>query len=220
MTPATDTTQLLHDARAGHREAHDALWARLYDELRRIARAHLGGHAANTLSTTALVHEAYLRLIGREHLAPADRIHFLSLAARAMRFVLVERARARATAKRGGARRPVSLDGPIQVGAEDRAAELLALDEALDLLAARDERLARVVELRFFGGLAYEEVAEATGQSVPTAKRDWARARTWLYHALRDDLPAGGAPGEDAPDESAPGDGPSGDGAAPAGSPG
>lgn len=187
MLSALDTTQLLHDARAGRREAHDALWERLYGELRRIARARLGRRPADTLSTTGLVHEAYLRLVGREHLAPADRAHFLSLAARAMRFVLVERARARAAAKRGGAQRPLPLDGPLQVGAEDRAAELLALDEALDHLAARDARLARVVELRFFGGLAYEEIAAITEQSVPTAKRDWARARAWLYEALRDD---------------------------------
>jgi RNA polymerase sigma factor (TIGR02999 family) len=187
MTPALDTTQLLHDARAGRREAHDALWGRLYDELRRIAHAHLGGRGANTLNTTGLVHEAYLRLIGREHLAPADRVHFLSLAARAMRFVLVEHARARTAAKRGGPVRPLPLDDPVQVGAEDRAAELLALDEALEHFATYDARLARVVELRFFGGLAYEEIAEITGQSVPTAKRDWARARAWLYEALRDE---------------------------------
>jgi RNA polymerase sigma factor (TIGR02999 family) len=186
MASEPDTTQLLHDARAGRREAHDALWERLYAELRRIAHARLSRQGMNTLATTALVHEAYLRLVDGALATPADRAHFLSLAARAMRFVLVERARARATAKRGGAARPLPLDGPLQVSAEDRAAELLALDEALALLASYDARLARVVELRFFGGLAYEEIAGVAGCSVPTAKRDWARARAWLFEALRD----------------------------------
>jgi RNA polymerase sigma factor (TIGR02999 family) len=191
MPSALDTTQLLHDARAGRREARDALWARLYGELRRIAHARLGGRPSDTLSTTGLVHEAYLRLIGHERLAPADRAHFLALAARCMRFVLLERARARATAKRGAAVRPLPLDGPLDAPAEERAAELLALDEALGHLAAYDDRLAQVVELRFFGGFEYEEIAAVVGRSVPTVKRDWARARLWLTEALRDDAGPG-----------------------------
>lgn len=184
-----DTTLLLADARAGRREAHDALWDRLYGELHRIARAHVERHPGATLQPTGLVHEAYLRLVGPAALGPADRAHFLSLAARAMRCVLVDRARARQAARRGGGARARSLDatGAPAPAADARADEVLALDEALERLATRSERLAQTVELHFFGGLTFDEVAAATGRSVPTVKRDWTRARAWLRHALAAD---------------------------------
>lgn len=186
MGPTADTTALLLDARAGRREASDALFERLYDELRRLAHARLSHHYGGaTLDTTGLVHEAYLRLVDRERAAPVDRAHFLALAARAMRYVLLDRARARLRHKRGGAQPNVALDA-VQVAAAERAAELVALDEALGRLGGQDARLAQIVEYRFFGGLTYEEIAEATGRSVATAERDWVLARAWLYRAMQE----------------------------------
>ena len=191
--PVADTTTLLREAQAGQRGASDVLFERLYDELRSLAHARLSGHRPGaTLDTTGLVHEAYLRLIDRERVTPADRAHFVALAARAMRYVLLDRARARVREKRGGPRAAVPLDA-VQVAADERAADLLALDEALERLRAQSARLAEVVEYRFFGGLTYDEIAEVTGRSVATVERDWVRARLWLYRAMRE----GGA-GEEA----------------------
>ncbi|MEM1042104.1 MAG: ECF-type sigma factor [Bacteroidota bacterium] len=190
MEPAADTTALLCDARAGRPDAAERLFEHLYGALREIAHARLSAHRpAATVATTGLVHEAYLRLIDQTRAAPADRAHFLALASRAMRFVLLDRARARLRQKRGGPHAPVSLDA-VQVAADERAAELVALDDALDRLRTRSERLAETVEFRFFGGLTYSEIAEATGRSVATAERDWVRARLWLHRALQDAPPA------------------------------
>jgi RNA polymerase sigma factor (TIGR02999 family) len=188
--PLSDTTALLMDAREGRPEASDALFERLYGELHRLAHARLSVHRPGaTLDTTGLIHEAYLRLVEPGRVAAADRTHFLALATRAMRYVVLDRARARARQKRGGAGVAVPLDA-VQVAADERAAEVLALDEALERLRTHSPRLAEVVEYRFFGGLSYDEVAEATGRSVATVERDWVRARVWLYRALQE---AGGA---------------------------
>jgi RNA polymerase sigma factor (TIGR02999 family) len=185
MRSATDTTQLLLAARAGDREAFDNLYSRLYDELRAIAHKRLSRNRhGETLNTAALVHEAYLKLVDQTRVDLSDRAHFLALASRAMRFIIVDHARARAAKKRSGAADAVPLD-TIRVAADDRAADLLELDDALERLARFDDRLGRIVEYRFFGGLTYDEIAAVTGVSVPTAKRDWVRARTWLYRALR-----------------------------------
>lgn len=192
-----NTTALLLAAVAGEAGAADDLYGRLYDELRRIASARLRGHRPRaTLDTTGLVHEAFLRLVDAEHVAPADRAHFLALAARAMRYVLLDRARARTRQKRGGAAVDVPLDA-VQVAADERAVDLLSLNDALDVLRTRAPRLAEVVEYRFFGGMSYAEVAEVTGRSVATVERDWVRARLWLYRALDDPGPAdeGSTPG-------------------------
>lgn len=184
-SPSTDTTGLLLDARAGRRESADALFERLYEELRGLAHARLSGHRPGaTLDTTGLVHEAYLRLVDRSRVTANDRAHFLALASRAMRFVLLDRARARVRQKRGGPRTDLPLD-EVQVAADEKAVDLLVLDGALSGLRAHSERLADVVEYRFFGGLTYDEMAEATGRSVATVERDWVRARTWLYRALQ-----------------------------------
>lgn len=164
--------------------ALDALYAQVYDQLRRLAhdqRARQG--ASETLNTTALVHEAYLRLAESDAAAWNDRKHFLALAARAMRFVVVDHARARVAEKRGGGARAVSLDEE-QLPPPDRAEELLAIDEALTRLEANDPRLGQLVQLRFFAGLDYEEISGVVGRSVPTVKRDWARARAWLYRFM------------------------------------
>lgn len=172
----------------------DALVERLmpvvYDELRDIARAQRRRYDVDGFQTTALVHEAYLRLAGQS-MVP-DRAYVFASAARAMRNVLVDHARRRRAAKRGGEGQPVGLTaaGTIPDGAVDLdqlAGRLLDVDAALTGLAALDERAARVVECRYFGGLSFEETAEALGVSMATAKRDWRRARAWLHRALSDD---------------------------------
>ena len=185
MPDKIDTTQLLRDARSGDRDAFDRLFGHVYAELRRIAHQRLRRHGrGDTLSTTALVHEAYLRLVEQNGAEASDRAHFFALASRAMRFILVDYARARLAKKRGGGAAEVPLEA-VQVAADERAADVLSLHEALDLLSRRNERLGRMVEYRFFGGLSYEEIAEVVGCSVPTVKRDWSRARAWLYNSMR-----------------------------------
>ena len=180
-----DLTALLADLRDGDEAAVDALLPLVYDELRALAGGQLrrerDGH---TLTPTALVHEAYLRLVGQD--APwENRAHFFGVASLAMRRVLVHYARRRAAGKRGGGALAVTLheDG---VAGEAPAEDVLALDEALDRLAALAERPARVVEMRFFGGLTQEETAAALGVSVPTVQRDWQAAKAWLGRALAD----------------------------------
>lgn len=155
----------------------------VYDELRRAAHRHLRREGADhTLSTTALVHEAYLRLAGAGTLAWTDRGHFLALASRAMRRVLIDHARGHLAARRGGRPRAVPLEHAPMVDAQ--AETLVALDRALDRLERRDGRLARVVECRFFAGMTDEETARVLGVTPRTVWRDWAKARGWLYREL------------------------------------
>jgi len=189
MAKASEHTRLLRAAREGDEQAFGSLFAATYEELRRAASQRLRRRrAGETLNTTALVHEAYLRLIdqdGEEGRAQwVDRAHFIALASRAMRFVLVDHARARMAQKRGGAAAPIPLD-EIQLAAEAQAADLLTLNDALEQLAGFSSRLAQLIEYRFFGGLSYEQIAEVTGLSVPTVKRDWTRARAWLFQAMK-----------------------------------
>jgi len=175
---------LLPRARAGDAEAADRLLSLVYDDLKAVAgRAMRRERPGHTLQTTALVHEAYLRLFRGSMPAIHDRAHLLGIAARAMRQILVEHARGRLAAKRGDGRVAVPLD-EARVGVEAPSADVLALDEALDRLAGLDARQARVVELRHFGGLGVEEVGEALGISPATVKREWAVARAWLYREL------------------------------------
>jgi RNA polymerase sigma factor (TIGR02999 family) len=178
----SETTRLLVAARDGDREAFDLLYERVYAELRQIAHQRLGRHRpGETLNTTALVHEAYLRLVDQGSGRPGDRAHFMALASQAMRFILVDHARAKSVQKRGGGKEEVPLDR-IQVA--DRtpgAADLLALAQALERLHERSDRQGRLVEYRFFGGLSYEEISEVMGLSVRTVKREWTKARTWLH---------------------------------------
>jgi RNA polymerase sigma factor (TIGR02999 family) len=182
------------DSRVGGEPASDraeppslnVLFDAVYSELREIAHhrlRHMG--RGETLNTTALVHEAYLRLADRTRPVWVDRAHFCALASRAMRFVLVDYARARSAQKRGGPEAKASVDR-MEIAADERAVELLALDETLQRLADREPRLAQLIEYRFFGGLSYEEIAEVTQLSVPTVKRDWRRARSWLYLEMTD----------------------------------
>ena len=165
-------------------ESLDDLVATAYGELRAIAHARLAWRGAGgTLSTTALVHEAYLKLAGQSPSKWRDRGHFFAVASLAMRHVLVDFAKARETLKRGGTRRRITLDDDA-IAVDDQADALLQLDEALARLAASEPRLAKVVELRFFGGLGEDEIAESLGITVRTVRRDWVKARVMLRHVL------------------------------------
>jgi RNA polymerase sigma factor (TIGR02999 family) len=177
------TQDVLEALRSGRRESLDDLTALLYEELREIAHRHRARGPDTTLATTALVHEAYLKLVDQSRAQWNDRAHFLALAAVAMRHILTDRARSRFAEKRGGAHDIVTLDDEA-VASDDHPSALLQIHEALDRLAVVDERLARVVEYRFFGGLTHEEIAAALGVTVRTVERDWAKARVLLRDLL------------------------------------
>jgi RNA polymerase sigma factor (TIGR02999 family) len=181
----------LQTATRGDSSALDRLFPALYQELKRQAAGYLRGErAGHTLQPTALAHETYLRLIGRRDFAWQDRAHFMATAARAMRGILVDHARRRRAQKRGGGREQVPLDATMAIE-EQRPVAFDDLDRALEDLARRSERQAKVVELRYFGGLSAEETAEVLGVSAVTVKRDWATARAWLYRQLSGNEPAG-----------------------------
>ncbi|NIR73222.1 sigma-70 family RNA polymerase sigma factor [candidate division KSB1 bacterium] len=157
----------------------------VYDELNRLARRQLRGERhKHTLNTTALVHEAYMKLIDQENVTYQNRAHFFAIAAQAMRRILINYANRQRAQKRGGEAPLVTFD-ERQVSRTARAEELIALDEALTQLAEQNHRLSKVVELRFFGGLTQEEIAEILTVSVPTVRRDWRLARAWLSRELR-----------------------------------
>jgi RNA polymerase sigma factor (TIGR02999 family) len=176
-----EVTRLLQAARAGDPAALERIVPLVYDDLRRLARRQLGReHGERTLDATALVHEAYLKVAGTGALLAADRAHFLAIAARAMRQVLIDHARERKAAKRGGGWERTTLTDGAWVG-EFQADELLALDDAMQEL---DPRQRQVVEYRFFGGMGEHEIAAMLGVSERTVHRDWMKARAWLYHRL------------------------------------
>jgi RNA polymerase sigma factor (TIGR02999 family) len=183
--PPAAITELLRAVEGGDKAARDRLFAMVYGELRGLARGQLRRiPGRDTLSTTALVNETYLKLAGDRAWSARDRSHFFALAARAMRQILVDHARSRARQKRGGGVAPVSLAEAL-VPAPDRAEELLALDEALKRLEAIDAELAQIVEWRFFGGLSIEEVAGLLAISDRTVKRHWRAARAYLFQQLQ-----------------------------------
>jgi RNA polymerase sigma factor (TIGR02999 family) len=186
MTPAEpiEITRLLKAWGSGDDAAFEQLAPVVYSELKRMARRHMRGERGNTLQATALVHEAYLRLVDMKHAGWQDRAHFFAVSAQMMRRILVDAARARATGKRGGAAARVNLDEIPEVGA-GRAGELVALDDALNTLAGMDPRKAKVVELRFFGGLSVEETAEVLKISDQSVFRDWKLAKAWLRRELQ-----------------------------------
>jgi len=179
----TDVTELLHRWRGGDQDALDRLLPLVYDELRKLASKYMRAERPDhTLQATALVHEAYVRLAGSD-IDWKDRAHFMALSARMMRRILVDHAKAGRRHKRGAGAVKVSLDEVVHVGTEP-APELIELDRALDKLAEVDERKARAVELHFFGGLTYDETAEALGVSPATVARELRMARAWLYNQL------------------------------------
>ena len=181
--PAKDITRLLHAWSAGDERALDSLMPLVYDELHRAAHRYMAHEAPdNTLQTTALVNEVYLRLTGAHTVSFNDRAHFFAVCATLMRRILIDVARARRTLKRGGTADHVALDD-VLVSSNPRV-DLLELDDALTGLTAVNERQARVVELRFFGGLSVEETAEALHVSAETVHRDWRLAKEWLQREL------------------------------------
>jgi len=183
MTDPAPITDLLLQMREGTPGAADRLYAAVYAELRRIAHWHLlDERPGHTLGTTGLVHETYVRLVDLTRLEWQDRAQFYHIASGAMRRILVDYARKHRAARRGGGLRAGFLED--QVPAAERGEMLLALDEALDRLAALSRRMSQVVECRFFGGLTEEETAEALGVTARTVQRDWAKARAWLYLQL------------------------------------
>ena len=179
-----DIVDLLHAVRHGSRAAVDKLLPTVYAELRRLALCYLSKERSDhTLQPTALVHEAYLRLVGQRSVGWEDRTQFFAAAATVMRRVLVDHARARNATKRGGGRRRTALDDVVTCF-EERACDLVALNEALERLAAMDGRKAQVVELRFFGGFSVEEAAKFIGIPRRTAEREWTLAKAWLRGEL------------------------------------
>ena len=180
---------LLERARGGDERAFDEAYAAVYEEIRKVARwQRRVRNAGETLSTTALVHEAYLKLAGPVHLGLQNHHHLIALAARAMRQILVDAARTRLRAKRGGGALAIALD-PAEIAAPQLAEELVALDGALDRLARHDERLARLVEWRYFGGMTDAELARALDRDERTIRRDWVKARAFLVRELGGPIP-------------------------------
>lgn len=182
--PIVEITSLLLAHREGDADALNRLVPLIYDELKRIARRQLHGPASGrTLSATALVNEAYLKIVGGSGAEWSDRSHFFAVCARAMRHIIVDHARRRLAGKRGGGQLPESLD-PTRLAVSGQAEFLFQLDEALDRLTSLDERLPGVVECRFFLGLSEEETGASLGISRRTVQRDWLRARAWLRQEM------------------------------------
>jgi RNA polymerase sigma-70 factor, ECF subfamily len=181
---AHEVTEILRDWCGGDRDAAERLFPLVYDELKRQARFFLSRERKDhTLQPTALVHEAYLRLIDQTVLKAENRTHFFGIASRLMRQILVDHARRKNAEKRGGAAQRLSLND-IDVAPEEAAGDILVLHEALDRLESLDQRKAKVVEMRFFGGMNEDEIAEVLGISEKTVRRDWQFAKLWLYREL------------------------------------
>jgi len=179
-----EVTQLLLAWREGDEAALGELLPLVYDELHRLAARYMRRESpGHTMQTSALVNEAFIRLIDQRQVQWQNRAHFFGIAAQLMRRILLDHARGQARGKRGGGVHRVSFDEGAIVS-EQRAAELIALDDALNALAAFDSRKSRIVELRFFGGLSNEEVTEVMGMSLRTVEREWRKAKAWLHHAI------------------------------------
>ena len=185
MSSSHSVSRLLEEWNHGNREALDKLMPLVYRELRKMAHRYMSQQGQDaTLQTTALIHEAYLRLVKQKDKHFENRVHFFGVAAQAMRHILVDYARARQSAKRGGKARPISLEEAALV-TQERAAELVAFDDALKELERVSKRQSRVVELRYFGGLSVEETATVLAVSPETVMRDWGMAKAWLHRTLR-----------------------------------
>jgi RNA polymerase sigma-70 factor, ECF subfamily len=199
MHPSSDVTALLKAWRAGDRDALERLTPLVYSHLRKLGRQYLRKErAGGRADATSLVHEAYVRLVDAQAVDWQDRAHFFAVSSTIMRRILVDAARARGSAKRGGDLQRVGETTEFRLDSlpapdADKASEICGLDDALDALAAREPRRAKVIELRYFGGLTVEETAEALGVSAQTVLRDWKLARAWLAVELRTSSTAGGA---------------------------
>ena len=189
MMPSENVTELLERLRAGDDAALERLMPLLYDELHMLARSHLRQERrGHTLGATALVNEVYLKLVGQRAIDAGDRAQFFGIAGTTMRRVLCDYARTRKRLKRGSGQRPLPLEDVESFLSDEEADEVLALDEALDRLAAIDPRGSEVVQFRFFSGLTLEETAEALDVSLKTVQRDWTAARAWLRKEIARDI--------------------------------
>jgi RNA polymerase sigma factor (TIGR02999 family) len=185
MDEAVSLTDLIHRADAGDVDAADRLFAAMYDDLRRLARARLhAGRRDALLDTSSLVHESYLRFAAAERLRLRDRAHFMRWAARVMRSVIVDFARRRLAGRRGGGMKPITLTTAIGAPVPRGQSEIVCVHEALEDMAARDARMATIVEMRYFGGMTDREIAEAVGVNERTVRREWQKARLFLREAL------------------------------------
>lgn len=186
--PANEITQMLIELTDGNQEVVNQILPHIYDELRRLAGSYLRRERSDhTLQPTALVHEAYMKLIDQRQVRWQNRAHFFGIAAQVMRRILMDHARKHKAEKRGGEADKLPLEDEILIVATNRSDQLMALDEALNSLAEMDPQKAKIVELRYFGGLSIEETAEVMGVSVPTINRQWRTAKAWLYGQLSGD---------------------------------
>ena len=180
-----EITRMLIELTDGNRDVVDQILPHIYDELKRLASSYLRRERSDhTLQPTALVHEAYMKLIDQKRVHWQNRAHFFGIAAQVMRRILLDHARKHQAGKRGGEVEKLPIEEEILVVSHDKSAELIALDDALQELAKLDEQKAKVVELRYFGGLSIEETAEVMGVSVPTINRQWRMAKAWLYSQI------------------------------------
>jgi RNA polymerase sigma factor (TIGR02999 family) len=180
-----EITQMLIELTDGNTEVVDVILPHIYGELRRLASSYLRRERSDhTLQPTALVHEAYIKLIDQKRVKWQNRAHFFGIAAQVMRRILMDHARKHNAEKRGGEFEKLPLEEEILIVSHDKSAELIALDDALEALAQLDEQKAKIVELRYFGGLSIEETAEVMGVSVPTINRQWRMAKAWLYDQI------------------------------------
>ena len=192
--PRNQVTQVLVDWNSGDKGAADRLMPLVYDELRSLARRYLQRERSDhTLQATGLVHEAYLRMVDQDSMSWENRAHFFSVAAQVMRHLLVDHARSRQAAKRGGVREKLEFDEAL-APAEEPTVDLLALDDALKELVTFDERKSRIVELRFFGGLTTEEIGDVLAISPSTIRREWRIAKAWLRRKINDGEANGATP--------------------------
>ena len=181
----SEITQMLIELTDGNQEVVNQILPHIYDELKRLSSSYLRRERADhTLQPTALVHEAYMKLVDQKRVQWQNRAHFFGIAAQVMRRILMDHARKHQADKRGGDAEKLPIEEEILVVSHDKSAELIALDDALQTLAAMDEQKAKIVELRYFGGLSIEETAEVMGVSVPTINRQWRMAKAWLYSQL------------------------------------
>ncbi|MGD8426005.1 MAG: sigma-70 family RNA polymerase sigma factor [Balneolaceae bacterium] len=186
MESQSDVTQLLRRLKKGEDGIYDKIYPLIYDELRQLANAHMNRQSDDhTLSRTELVHEAYLKMIDQTSIDASDRSHFLAIASRCMRQILVDYARKKHAKKRGGKQRDLTYIDGLFKNQDKKAEELIDINDALERLEKLNKRLSKVIEMRFFGEMTIEETAEALGISESTVKRDWLKARGWLYKELK-----------------------------------
>lgn len=186
MGKKSEVTRLLLKLKEGDKEVYDQLYPHVYEELKRLAYAHMSRQSDHTLSRTELVHEVYLKMVHQPEVDFKDRSHFLAIASKCMRQILIDYARKKKAQKRGGDKKDLTYIDELFKAQQQKADELIGIDEALDRLATLNQRLSDVVEMRFFGEMTIEDTAKALDVSESTVKRDWMKARGWLHKELKE----------------------------------